>query len=133
MYLGPGTHVVNNVLSGVKPTSYVDALALRHDIEYLTTGEKFYSDLRAAYNADMSAQGLAMKVGLISRVGIDVLTHLIPGIPKFHLNNSINPSKQLLEQVYETGQMLLNDYDLYLDKMPSFESIEYDDKMRYSI
>jgi len=74
------------MFDNVAPTSYVDALALKHDIEYLSDGEKFASDLSAVYNSDWSVQGIAMKIGLLSRVGLDAITHLIPFAPKFHLN-----------------------------------------------
>jgi len=33
-YLGPGTHVIANLINGVRPTSYLDAIALVHDISY---------------------------------------------------------------------------------------------------
>lgn len=33
-YAGPGTKVFTNILSNVKPTTYLDRLALLHDIDY---------------------------------------------------------------------------------------------------
>jgi len=62
-------------------------LALKHDIEYLTSGEKFNEDYEAVKNADYSLQGYAMKLGLMSRMFIDSITHVIPFIGNFHLNN----------------------------------------------
>jgi hypothetical protein len=34
-YIGPGTHVIYNVINGILPYSYNDAVALIHDINYL--------------------------------------------------------------------------------------------------
>lgn len=34
-YMGPGTHVIKRVLSGIKPINHNDTLALAHDINYL--------------------------------------------------------------------------------------------------
>lgn len=47
-YLGPGTKVVDNIRTGVKPISKVDKVALGHDIRYsLSTSP------RDLYNADV--------------------------------------------------------------------------------
>lgn len=44
-YLGPGTHVVTNVLKKIMPTSAVDAIALMHDIDYVIVGNQMDEDL----------------------------------------------------------------------------------------
>jgi len=72
-------------MSGVKPTSYDDALALRHDIEYLSDGEKHISDFRAYSQASWnSLEGLALKFGLAGRSMIDRIAHLVG--TQFHFN-----------------------------------------------
>lgn len=72
-------------MKGVEPTSYQDALALLHDIEYLGGGEKINSDLKAAGNAGWtSLQGIAMNIGLRTRVYVDQFLHNI-GF-SWHLN-----------------------------------------------
>jgi len=112
--MGPGTHIVNNILSGVKPTSYNDALALRHDLDYLTSGEKFGSDFRAIRDSDYSVQGLAMKAGLILRSVGDLATHAIPNVPNLHLNNNEDNSVPLylVEHLRKMAQPLLSPYGL---------------------
>lgn len=35
-YLGPGTHVVSNMLSGVEPVNVMDRIAMFHDYDYLS-------------------------------------------------------------------------------------------------
>ncbi len=34
-YLGPGTHVISNILNQVKPVDITDAIALQHDVNYV--------------------------------------------------------------------------------------------------
>ncbi len=100
-YMGPGTHVLSRLLRGVKPTSYNDALALKHDIEYLQDGEMFESDLRAAFNSTGGLQGALMKIGLLSRSAIDAFLHLFGS--KFHLNKR---PKGLSTDVYNKAKEL---------------------------
>lgn len=38
--------------------------------------------------AGWSPQGIAAKMGLAGRMGLDLITHLIPKIPNFHLNGT---------------------------------------------
>jgi len=90
-YLGPGTHVINRIMSGVEPTSYDDALALRHDIEYLADGEKHHSDYRAYSSASWSSlEGLALKFGLLGRSVIDKIAHFVG--KEFHFNGRTDTS-----------------------------------------
>ncbi len=70
VYLGPGTHVINNVINNIQPVSRTDALALVHDVDYLLANndqDAISADNRALAVADNSAQGLAMKLGLSIR------------------------------------------------------------------
>lgn len=72
-------------MKGVEPTSYQDALALLHDIEYLGEGEKYNSDLKAAGNAGWTTlQGIAMNIGLRTRAYVDQFLHEIGY--SWHLN-----------------------------------------------
>jgi hypothetical protein len=59
-------------MNGVKPTSYVDALALTHDINYLiATGDakklELADNIAIKNSPYFSLQGLTMKLGLSAR------------------------------------------------------------------
>lgn len=110
--MGPGTHVITKVLNGVEPTSYTDALALRHDLQYLTSGEKFKEDWQAIAASDWSTQGIAMKVGLTGRIVFDAVSHLLPFDKKFHLNNSKNIDDELLKEVVQKAQPMLAKWNI---------------------
>lgn len=85
--MGPGTHIITNILNGKKPVSETDAIALQHDIDYLTSEEPIFSDLRAIYKSGFDLQGIAMKTGLGLRTIVDALLHTTPFIPNFtHIN-----------------------------------------------
>jgi hypothetical protein len=77
--MGPGTHVIDRILKGVAPTSYTDAVALQHDIDYLTDKDPIISDLKAIWLADNTMQGVVMKTGLVARSVVDLLTRPIGG------------------------------------------------------
>lgn len=113
-------------MKGVKPTSYVDALALQHDIAYLSSGEQFASDFEAAYRADNSVQGILMRIGLLSRSAIDAITHVIPFLPNFHLNNSEEVSKEVIHELKHRANSLTEQYDLLYD-------LDEDDHLSVSI
>lgn len=70
-YMGPGTHVYNNVKSQILPNSYMDAVALMHDINYLRyTGDSRIidrADLLAIRDADDTFAGTTLKMGLAAR------------------------------------------------------------------
>jgi len=100
-YMGPGTHIFNNLLNQKQPTSQPDALAVRHDIEYLRSGEKFGSDLKAAAESDFSLGGWGMKIGLVARTSYDAWSHLLD-LPNLHLNNA----QSVPDNVYEAAQTL---------------------------
>jgi hypothetical protein len=88
----------------------------------LRNGEQFKSDLSAAWQADLSLQGVLMKIGLVSRSAIDVVTHLLPFAPKFHLNGSNVSDKEIVE-LKQLAQPLLAPFDLEYDFV-STDSIE---------
>lgn len=93
--MGPGTHVIGNILNDIVPKSKTDAVALIHDIDYLTNEEPIISDFRAMSKAEWDLEGLAMRTGLGIRSVVDALMHIIPFVPNFtHLNgrttNDIN-------------------------------------------
>jgi hypothetical protein len=115
--MGPGTHVIENLLNGVQPTTYNDALALRHDIEYLADGEKFTSDLKAISQSDWSLQGIAMKLGLTARSSLDLLTHVNPLLPNFHPNGRTDKltgveTKKLQQMLMKLAQPTLDRYGI---------------------
>lgn len=64
-------------MEGVQPSTYQDALALRHDIEYLADGEKYFSDFRAISRAGVTTiPGIVLTVGLLARSAVDAFLHL---------------------------------------------------------
>jgi hypothetical protein len=66
-YIGPGTHVISNVINGILPYDKNDAIALIHDINYLLhPGEDVtYYDNLAIDNFDpFTFSGLTGKLGL---------------------------------------------------------------------
>lgn len=69
--MGPGTHIISNINKGVQPTTYTDAIALTHDINYLiaTANPKqlALADDLAISKAKYNASGILMKVGLTLR------------------------------------------------------------------
>lgn len=113
-YLGPGTHIIKNILLNTKPTSRIDAIAMQHDIEYLSDGEKFESDFRAMVKADNSLQGVLMKIGLTSRIAIDAFLHMFGS--QFHLNDNSSgitalQQQQLLDKARELDKWnVVDDY-----------------------
>jgi hypothetical protein len=91
-------------MKGVKPTSYTDALAMKHDIEYLSLGEKHESDYQAYSSASLfNPQGFLMNLGLRSRSYIDRFAHLFGS--SFHMNGRTD---QLKISTNELQQLLLN-------------------------
>jgi hypothetical protein len=69
-YIGPGTHVIKNVLTDQFPKSQTDAAAMLHDIDYLIYAGKsqLYSDIKAVFSADPTTlEGLALIVGLTTK------------------------------------------------------------------
>lgn len=113
--MGPGTHLITRLLRGDYPTSYNDALALRHDIEYLADGEKTNSDWAAVVNADYSIQGLAMKLGLSTRILVDKFLHIFG--TQFHPNGRTDKlnhiATPLLQQrLLRLAEPMLNRYGI---------------------
>jgi len=120
--MGPGTHVVDRVFQGVRPTSQPDSVALQHDIDYLTKEEPIISDLRAIVRSNNSFQGQIMKAGLMSRSIADAFFHMNPianllHINPTHINNRTDSlkytdselNKRLKDEVIRQGLNLSDD------------------------
>jgi hypothetical protein len=77
-YIGPGTKIATRVMTGVKPTSDVDHVALHHDIDYLRSNGAYMSmladDFRAIRDSGWSPTGFLMKTGLTLRSVLATLT-----------------------------------------------------------
>jgi len=101
--MGPGTHVVKRVLGKVKPSSYTDQIALRHDLDYLDNNkEPIVSDIKAIIKTDNSLQSLAMRVGLTTRSIFDILEHLAPfGTRYSHINGRTDKLDLTDKQLFE--------------------------------
>jgi hypothetical protein len=110
--MGPGTHVIERILKQVKPANYVDALALKHDIAYLQSGEQFLSDLEAAWRADYTIEGNLMRFGLLSRTLIDAVTHVLPVLPNFHLNLKQSLPDNVIADLKQRANPMLKPYGL---------------------
>jgi hypothetical protein len=102
-------------MNGIRPKSHNDALALKHDVEYLTSGEKFSEDWYAIKNSDWSMEGVAMKAGLSLRIIGDSLSHINPLIPKIHLNSKEDIDKEVLKEVKLRANKILKDFNLKID------------------
>jgi len=78
------------VLSGVKPTSKTDALALVHDINYLIAtsnpDKMALADNIAINNAPYNTQGIAMKAGLTLRKWLHIKESEGADDPNFYIN-----------------------------------------------
>lgn len=114
-YLGPGTHVITNILRRVAPVNHADAKALLHDIDYLTKGDKFESDIHAIIDQDGSMSDLVLRLGLQSRMAIDLVLKLLSQqhqfLPNMELNFSsdiVTPQQQLVLGVLADDNIHLN-------------------------
>lgn len=112
-YTGPGTHVVSNIMRGIKPTSTTDLVALEHDLDYYVDHEPITSDIKAIYNSDFSAEGVAMKVGLAGRSVADVIWHSSP-LSYFGNPTHINEPKKITQDQY--NYLLQKGKNLYKHK-----------------
>jgi len=89
--MGPGTHIVERLIRGIKPTDPVDAIAMWHDLDYLTDEEPIFSDLRAILRTysvpfEYSGKALAMRLGLTFRSFLDLAEHALGISSVTHLN-----------------------------------------------
>lgn len=96
-YLGPGTDVVGKILSNVGAKSPNDYVAMQHDIDYLSGREPIISDINAILRANNSPDGLALKLGLGSRVVADILAG--PFHKVTHFNKEAGLSKEEVHQL----------------------------------
>jgi hypothetical protein len=67
-YMGPGTHISNNIYSHVRPTNKNDYLSMLHDVDYITHGgyNEFIikDDDFAIANTNYNLGGIILKTGL---------------------------------------------------------------------
>lgn len=109
-YMGPGTHVVKRVLNNTKPNNYVDAVALKHDIDYMVAaGDE--RELTKADNAaislapSLSVAGQIMKKGLALRQWFQIQPTYDP---RFSREQTTEIGMRLQHQALVTGM-----YDEY--------------------
>jgi hypothetical protein len=104
-YIGPGTHVIHNVINGILPYSYNDAVALIHDINYLMYAGEDVSlvDFEAINSFDKTTPA-----GIAGIIGLSLKQYL-----PFEINSPL-PTKTNLE-TKEIG-MILHDYVANDDK-----------------
>jgi hypothetical protein len=111
--MGPGTNVLQNVDLGITPKNYNDALALKHDFDYLTNKEPILTDLTAIIDSDWTLSGLAMKAGLGLRSIADAAFHIPP--LSLLINNPTHINTTVDCETYERhrrkGNKLLSGYD----------------------
>jgi len=116
-YMGPGTHIIANIANDVKPTSYVDALALKHDLDYLFDKEPIQSDLKAIAGASIAPglQSMAMIAGLALRSGVDAIGHLVDD-GWLHINGRTDTltvdDATLRQEITPLANHLLNPFNL---------------------
>jgi len=76
--MGPGTHISSNIRDRIKPSSYNDAIAMTHDINYLLAtgdaGKLENADDIAIRLSDHTPQGYVMKAGLELRKALGLKT-----------------------------------------------------------
>ncbi len=79
-YLGPGTNIEYNIRNKIRPKTYNDFVALKHDIDYLRAGHlnATMADLKAMWRSKSGLDGVAMRTGLGARTILDNLLYLIP-------------------------------------------------------
>jgi hypothetical protein len=94
--MGPGTQVITNLINGVKPVNYTDALAIRHDLEYLR-GNFNLADLQAIKDSFKSFDfgQIPMRSGLALR--------LFSGFEPSNPYGNID-----LQELYSIGTQLAN-------------------------
>lgn len=107
-YVGPGTHIINNVHNSIKPKSRTDWVATKHDIDYLRPGHfnAFKADLKAIRKSDWSPEGIAMKLGLSFRSMLDLIYLSNPLMWGFHPLTDFNVPA--LENSVENESLILD-------------------------
>jgi hypothetical protein len=79
-FTGPGTKITTSVVTGIQPTSYVDAIARQHDIDYLISNGSaigaLHDDVKAILNSYLSLtpEAFAMRFGLGVRTALNLLS-----------------------------------------------------------
>lgn len=109
--MGPGTHVIQRIIDGMKPTSYTDSIAQQHDIDFLTQKEPILSDLTAIMKTDNSFQSFIMRLGLGARSVADYLIHVNPYVPNItHINKRTDTMDLTDEELVQflNGKLAIN-------------------------
>ncbi len=99
--MGPGTPIIDRLYQGVIPVDHVDEVAMYHDIDYTTSEEPIFSDLRAiagSFKVDTFkelVEAEAMRLGLGVRSIVDAILHTLPFMPNVtHINEELGVSKE---------------------------------------
>lgn len=67
-YAGPGTDVIRRVRAGIRPTTFLDAAALIHDIEYLFYHDQSIPDQTFYLNVSRYSLAVALTAKLAFKV-----------------------------------------------------------------
>jgi len=111
-YLGPGTHVFDNISNNLKPTSYMDSVALLHDIDYSKDMDPYKADLLAISRADNTMQGFALKAGLGTKAVLDLAFHVLPIDNPMHGLSKVDEAKanEMEFMIYDKWQINNDNY-----------------------
>jgi len=105
-YMGPGTHIIQNVIDNVQPTNRVDAVTRQHDIDYLRfAGDNpLYADSVAIANSGYTIPGVVAKLGLGAKAVLNQMTgiyyHNAP-LPGYTLAETRRVGELLHEIIHE--------------------------------
>jgi hypothetical protein len=114
-FVGPGTHVITKIVNSVMPTSATDAIALKHDVDYLIANDNYNeivrADMRAITQSDFGIQGLLMKLGLSTKLLLGYSFHSsnTPGLSKLigmRAKNYVKLDEQYRNKFSELGVSL---------------------------
>lgn len=100
-YMGPGTDIKGRISRGVRPTTHIDEIAMKHDLDYSTSREPILSDIDAiiatkvAHNPIEIIQAMVMRYGLTIRSVYDLLFHILPIENPLHINKVISDVDEL--------------------------------------
>jgi hypothetical protein len=103
-YLGPGTHVLNNVTNHIAPVNSIDAVARSHDIDYATGVDPIYADIKAIGRSFASSNPVShlLRTGLAIRTIWDAALRptIIPNIAKSFASGNYSEA----DKIYLRGQ-----------------------------
>lgn len=76
--MGPGTHLVSNIINDVQFTNHNDHVSLHHDLDFLRANGDYQAlidaDIKAIRQSDNTFSGLLLKTGLTIRSIVSTLT-----------------------------------------------------------